>query len=299
MPSKWTRKVAAPVAAVAAGALLFAGGSQAAAASGTLSVSAARHLAQKLEQKQRRERSLVFTELGHAIRRSSNRIDFPYRDRSTSDVVCDARIVVVQTGSSRSADLKGVKCHGIPTEILNYEAVTRSLRNAVKAAAPDVRQSFKRYDKSLSQCDRVTVPKSHRKQVELLVKAGGVAAFYLPLRSQPDDFDVALHDVHGHDPSVTRGVAAWDRTLVLVDELPPAAAHACRAVREWADHNFSKDTAPADFDELKVVLHEFPVQYRTLDETAAYLHDQGVVPRVAKVFAPAGILALVDSNRTL
>ena len=299
MPSTWTRKVAAPVLAVAAGALLVAGGSPAAAASGTLSVSAAKKLAQKLEEKQRRERSLLFTDLGHAIRRSATRIDFPYRDRSTSDVLCVARIVVIQTGNKRSADIKGVKCHGIPTEILNYEAVTRSLRNAVKNARPDVRDSFARYDKSLSQCDKVTVPKRHRKEVDLLIKAGGVAAFYLPLRSQLDDFNVALHDVHGHDPSVTRGVEAWDRTLVLVDELPPAAAHACRAVRDWAANKFSKDTAPADFDELGVVLHQFPVQYKTLDETAAYLREQGVVPRVAKVFAPAGILKLVDSTRQL
>ena len=276
----------------------MAGGSPAAASSGELSVSAARKLAHKLELKQRRERSLVFTELGDAHRRSANRIDFPYRDRSSSDVLCIARIVVTQTGTKRSANLTDAKCHGIPTEILDFEAVTRALRNSVKAAAPDVRKSLTRYDRSLSQCYKVVVPKSHRKEVALLVKAGGVAAFYLPLRSQLDDFDVGLHDVHGHDPTMVRGVEAWDRTLVLIDQLPPAAAHACRAVREWADNHFSKDTAPADFDELKVVLDQFPVQYRTLNKTASYFADQGAVRRVAKVFAPAGILALVDKPRS-
>ena len=113
-------------------------------------MSAARHLAHKLEAEQRHKRSLVFTELGSAIRRSSTRIDFPYRDRSKSDVLCTARIVVVQTGSKRSADIKGVHCNGIPSEILSFEQVTRTLSHAVKQAAPDARKSLHEYDKSLS-----------------------------------------------------------------------------------------------------------------------------------------------------
>jgi hypothetical protein len=299
MPSTWTKKVAALVVAVVMGALLVAGGSPAVAASGTLSVSAAKKLAQKLVKKQRRERSLVFAQLGEPKRRSSTRIDFPYRDRSTSDVLCEARIVVVQTGSRRNADIRGAKCHGIPSEILSFEAVTRSLRKAVKAAGPDVRRSLNRYENSLPQCRKVDVPKARKGDARLLEKAGGEASFWLPLRSQLDDFDVALHDVHGRDPSMVRGVDAWDRTLVLVDELPPAAAQACRALREWADHNFSKDTAPADFDELKVVLHELPVQQKVLRETAAYMDDQGVVPKVASVFAPPGIIAVANPHPKL
>ena len=299
MRSTWTRKVAAPVVAVAVGALLVAGGSQAAASSGTLSVSVARHLAHKLEAKQRRERSLVFIELGKPHRRSSTRIDFPYRDRSTSDVLCTAKIVVVQTGSKRSADLRGAACHGIASEILGFERATRAVKHAVTDAAPDVRKSFDRYDKSLSQCDKVVVPKSRRDDVNLLVRAGGVAAFYLPLTTTLDDYDTALHDVHGHDPSMARGVQAWDKTLVLRDELPPAAAHACRAVRNWAANGFSDSSAPANFDELKVVVHQFKVQSKVLDKTARYLADQGAVAKVARVFAPAGMLALVDPNRSL
>jgi hypothetical protein len=299
MRSTWTRRVAAPIAAVAAGALLVAGGGQAAASSGTLSVSAARHLAHKLEAKQRKERSLVFTELGKPHRRSSTRIDFPYRDRSTSDVLCTATIVVVQNGSKRAADLRDAACHGIPSEILGFERATRAVKHAVTDAAPDVRKSFDRYDKSLSQCDTVVVPKNRRDDVDLLVKAGGVAAFYLPLRATLDDYDTALHDVHGHDPSMLRGVDAWDKVLVLRDELPPAAAHACRAVRDWAANGFSDDTAPANFDELRVVLHQFRVQSSKLDKTARYLAKQGAVAKVAAVFAPAGMLARVDPNRSL
>jgi hypothetical protein len=299
MRSTWTRKVALPIAAVAAGALIAAGGSEAAASNGSLSVSAARQLAHKLEAKQRRERSLVFIELGKPHRRSANRIDFPYRDRSTSDVLCTARIVVVQTGSKRSADLADVTCKGIPSEILDFEKATRDLRTAVTEAAPEVRKSLHRYDGSLSQCDKVVVPKRHRDEVDLLVRAGGVAAFYAPLRTTLDSFDTALHDVNGFDPSMVRGVKAWDRTLVLVDQLPAAANHACRAVREWAANHFSKDTAPADFEELAVVLHQFRVQSKVLDGTARYLAKQGAVARVAKVFAPAGILALIDPSRSL
>lgn len=297
MASTWTRTVAAPIAAAVAGMLIAAGGAQ--AASGTLSVSTARALAHKLEAKQRKQRSLVFTELGKPARRSATRIDFPYRDRSTRNVLCTGRIVVKQSGSHRSAELVDPSCHGIPSEILAFERATRHLRSAVTGAAPDVRASLERYDSSLSRCDDLVVPRDRRADVDLLLRAGGVAAFYRPLRATLDDFDTALHDVNGFDPTMVSGVKAWDKTLVLRDSLPAAANHACRAVRDWAANGFSKDTAPADFDRLAIVMRDFGPQYARLDEVVRYLHRQGAVKKVAAVFSPRGILALIDKSRSL
>src|SRR5438270_456546 len=82
---------------------------------------------------------------------------------------------------------------------------------AEAGVAPDVRKSLGRYDRSLSQCDKVVVPKNRRGDVDLLVRAGGAAAFYRPLRATLDDFDTALHDVNGFDPTMVRGVKAWDK----------------------------------------------------------------------------------------
>jgi hypothetical protein len=290
----WTRRVAAPIAAVAVAALFSVGASQAAASG--LSVSRAQKLAHKLELKQQRERSLVFTFVGDPVRRSSARIDFPYRDRSTADILCIAKIVVTQTGNSRSAKLQGAKCHGIPSEILNYEAVTRSLAHDVKVAGPDVRASLRKYDRAVANCSSVAVPKNRRKDVKLIFWAGGEQAFYGPLRTRLGDFETALKDVHGSDPGMTRGVEAWDRQLVLVDELPAAAADPCGAVKQWAANGFSDGTAPADFSELKVIRSQMKAQVKVLDETAAYFGEQGARPSAASAFSPTGLRAIVSGH---
>ena len=293
MPSKWTRKVAAPVVAVATAALLATGAAPASASSGGLTVKVARHLARKLEAKQRRERSLRFTELGDPHRRSSSRIDFPYHDRSTDDVLCSATIVVVQSGDSRNAEMRSVSCHGIPSEILSYEQVTRHMRHAVRKRASDVQRSTRDFSRSLDACNDVVVPRKHRDDVDVLFFLGGVRAFYTPIRSPLNDFDDALHAVHGEDPRVTRGVDAWDRTLVLLDEMPAAAADPCPAVREWAKHHFSDASAPADFGKARVVRHQLNVQSKILREVAKHLREEGVAPAIARAFAPAGLFKLL------
>lgn len=291
MRSTWTKKVAAPVVALAAGALVAAGGAQ--AATPTLTVKQARSLAKKLEAKQRKERPLVFQQLGHAVRRSSQRIDFSYRDRSKSHVLCVAKIVVVQTGSNRAADMRDAKCHGIPSEVLLFEKASRSLAQSVRALRSNVRQSQKRYTSSLAECDKVVVPKNRRHDVDLLVKSGGVYAFYSPLRARLGDFATEIHDINAGDPELRKGVAAWENTLVLFDSLPAASADPCAAVREWSNHGFSADTAPADFDELTIELDSLKSQSRKLDRAAKHLDDAGVFPGPAAAFAPNGLLAIV------
>jgi hypothetical protein len=292
MPSTWTRKVAASIVAVATLALL-ASAAGPAAADAALSVKSARHLAQKLADKQERERDLKFTHLGRAHRRSSNRIDFPYRDRSEEDVLCNATIVVTQSGSKRNAEIRDVECDGIPGEILAYEKVTRKMRHRVRDRDDEIRESVGDYVRAVERCDDLTVPSKRRDEVTLLFDTAGTRAFYAPIRGVLDDFNVALHDVNGEDPRVTRGVDAWDRTLVLFDELPNATKHPCRAVRRWADHDFSSDSAPADFDELRVIRKQFGAQEQILNETARHLAEAGVFPAIAKAFAPRGLRKLV------
>jgi hypothetical protein len=289
----WTRKVAASIVAAATMALLATGAGTAAAADNVLSVKAARNLAEKLEAKQREERSLKFTSLGKANRRSSRRIDFPYRDRSTRDVVCKATIVVVQTSEERNADLRGVRCDGISTELLDYERVTRRMRHRVREAGDEVRRSDREYAKALARCEELVVPKSRRDEVRLLFMLAERRAFYSPIRGRLDDFNVALHDVNGQDPRMVRGVDAWDRTLVLFDELPVATKSPCKAAREWAEEDYSSDSAPADFAELRVIRKQFGVQEDVLNETARYMRNNGVFPAIAAAFSPRGLRKLV------
>jgi hypothetical protein len=296
----WTRKVAAPVVAVAAAALFAAGGSQVAAStptvhasSATLSVSAAKSLAEKLRAEQKRKRSLLFTELSGPIRRSSSRIDFHYRDRSKSNVLCTARIVAVQTGSSRSAKFTNVSCHGIPGEVLAFESASRKLAGDVSAAGPGVRHSLHAYDNSLQECDKVVVPRNRRKDVDLLVDAGGVQAFFGPLRARLGDFARELHRIDAQDPVLVDGSRAWARTIVLLDQLPPAASDPCGAVREWSKNGFTQDTAPADFDVLAVVLRQMGEQNSMLHLVSRHLIDGGVVRGPAHAFTHDGLRAIV------
>jgi hypothetical protein len=137
------------------------------------------------------------------------------------------------------------------------------------------------------------VPKRRRDEVELLFDVAGTRAFYAPIRGRLDDFNVALHDVHGDDPRMTRGVDAWDRTLVLFDELPSSTKRPCRAVRRWAGHDYSSDSAPADFDQLQVIRKQFGVQEKILNETARHFAEAGAFPAIARAFAPRGLRALI------
>jgi hypothetical protein len=291
--SMWTRKVAALIVAAATAALLATGAGTAAASGDVLSVKVARHLAQKLEAKQHRDRSLKFSRLGDAHRVSSRRIDFRYRDRSTDDVLCKAKIVVVQSGDQRSADLRDVNCDGIPSEILAYERVTRKMRHRVRHAGDAVRKSDRDYLKAVERCDDLVVPHKRRDEVELIFDVAGTRAFYAPIRGILDRFNVALHAVNGQDPRMLRGVDAWDRTLVLFDETPAATRHPCKAVRTWAKDGYSSDAAPADFAKLKVIRKQFGVQEQVLDETARYFASAGAFPAIARAFAPIGLEALI------
>jgi hypothetical protein len=290
--STWTRRVAAPVAAVAAVTALLAVGTSEAAAS-TITVHQARALAEKIVAQQRHKRSLVYAQLGDPVRKSSSKIVFPYRDRSTSNVLCTARIVAVATSSSRRADLKDSQCNGIAGDVLAFERATRSLVHSVRVdLGAKVRKSRRHYRSSLAVCDQVSVPRSRRGDVKLLVRAGGAWAFYSPLRSRLGTFSSQIDNVSTGDPNLVRGQKAWDRTLVLFDSLPAAASNPCRAVKKWADNGFSSDTAPADFGELKVELSQFADQSRALDQVAKYLDDAGVRRTPARAFAPNGLLAL-------
>lgn len=292
MSSTLTRKVAGLV-AVAAAAAAVAIAAPAAGAS-TLSVSTARTLAHRLVVKQRQKRPLLFARLGHAVRHSSQRIDFGYSDRSTDNVLCTARIVVVQSGSSRHADLTGARCNGISSEVLGYESAARRLARYVADHASALRRSLRRYKRSLATCDQVAVPQSRAKDVDLLVAAGGTHALYAPIRSRLDTFSNDLHAVHATNPRLTRGLDAWDKALALVDELPAAAADPCAAVKRWADDNYSSDTAPADFGELKVEQKQLADEVTVLDQTAHYLFERGVLTRPAAAFSPSGLVAIAE-----
>lgn len=272
---------------------LLALGAAPAAADSALTFKSARHLAQKLADKQEQKRSLKFARLGHADRVSSNRIDFAYADRSSDDVLCNATIVVEQSGDHRTAELRDVECDGIPGEILAYERITRKMRHRARGQAKAVRQSVDDLERSLGKCDKVVVPRNRRDEVEVIVDLGRTRAFYAPLRATLDKFNIALHDVHGEDPRATRGIDAWDRTLVLIGQLPPATKRPCKAIAKWAENDFSDDSAPADFTQLKVIRQQFGAQEKILNEASDYLGEAGVFPAIARAFAPRGLRALI------
>lgn len=285
----WTKKVAAPIAAVVTTIAFLALAAGPAAAADGLTVHKARQLAHKLVVKQRRERSLVFTHLARPIRRSANRIDFRYEDRSTADVLCRARIVVRQTSGSRNADLVGAKCHGIPSDVLAYERLTRRLANSLPDFAKRVSRSLGRYDKGVADCDYIAVPKNRADEVDLLFDLGFTYAFYKPLRTRLGTFVTGLHDVRPSDPELMTGMESWENFLILFDELDPATHDPCATLKEWAGNDFSDETAPADFGELRVERQELRDQARTLRRVARHLAEQGVVRRTAVRFSPTGI----------
>jgi hypothetical protein len=207
--------------------------------------------------------------------------------------------VVVQTSTRRSAKIVGSRCHGIPSEVLDFERASKAFARSVDRVAPDVRESLRRYQRSVDRCDKLDVPRRFRGDVRALFTTGGVRAFLDPLRSRIHDFVDALDSIDPQDPFLINGTTAWDRLVTLDESMPPATANVCGSLRRWSKSGFDPDEAPADFDVLRVIRRGIRKQDEVIARTALHMLRVGVVRNAAADFTPEGILAVVDPKLAL
>lgn len=250
----------------------------------------ARKFAVKLARSVAKERQVVAWHLSPAVKVRRTRVVFLYDDRNRDNVFCIAKIVVEQTARTRSVTLGGGRCNIVPDEALAMEKATNAVIRAVRLKIDAVRRSINAYDRSLDACEGLVVPRGRHEDTEALVEAGHLLATYSPILAQLDGFVTGLQDVQPEDPDLIRGVVAWRRFLTLLQAMPPVAADACSAVREWAANSYAPEAAPTDFAALRDALEATGRQVRAIQRTAERLATLGVLPHPVLGFDPYGLL---------
>jgi hypothetical protein len=217
---------------------------------------------------------------------------FIYSDRSRQEVFCTARLVVEQSSTRRSAFLSAPRCNPIPPEALEMERATSALIRAVQGQAADVRRSIRAYEKDLDECEGLVVPRSRHEEVDLLYEAGQLHAAYDPLLIHIDAFVTRLQGIQPDDPELIKGVVWWRRLVTALDALPDVTARPCRAILDWAETNYSNETAPVDFPSLIASLAAMERHERGILRAASRLSELGISQRIVPGFTPEGILVL-------
>src|SRR5215208_2573295 len=148
----------------AAAAIAFGGAATADAK--VLAYKDAKALAKRLAEKQVRGRNVVSFHLQRASRLSATKLVFPYDDRTASNVFCTARVVVISRTSGRFTRIKarfaGVRCAGIPSEVLEFEALTRRAQRDLRANTSETLDALEVVRRSSRACRNVSVPRSRQ-----------------------------------------------------------------------------------------------------------------------------------------
>jgi hypothetical protein len=155
-----------------------------------------------------------------------------------------------------------------------------------------VRRSVRGYEKDLDDCEGLVVPRSRHEEVELLYEAGEIQAAFDPLLTHLDAFVTRLQEIQPEDPELVRGVVWWRRLVTAIAALPEPSARPCEAILNWADTNYSNETAPVDFPSLAAAINGMERQERGILRAATRLADLGISQRIVPGFTPEGLLVL-------
>jgi hypothetical protein len=265
---------------------------QSAAAFPPLTEASAQRLALKLARSVARKRGVRSWQLSEALSVRANRVVFEYADRNRQEVFCTARLVVERSSTRRRAFLSAPTCAGIPAEALEMEDATSALVRAVAGQRADIRLSVRRYEKDLRACEGLVVPRSRHAEVDALYEAGELLAVFDPLLVHLDAFATRLQEIQPEDAELARGVVWWRRIVTTIGSIPRVTLRPCTAVLQWANDNYSTDTAPADFAELQRLIDAAETQNRGIFRAAEHLAELGIAPRLVVGFTPEGLLGL-------
>ncbi|HEX8054845.1 MAG TPA: hypothetical protein VF517_17805 [Thermoleophilaceae bacterium] len=256
-----------------------------------LTEASARRLALKLARSVAHKRNVRSWQLSEALSVRPNRVVFGYADRNRKEVFCTARLVVERSATRRRAFISAPECAGIPGEALEIERATSAVVRAVAGQRPDARLSVRRYEKDLRDCEGLVVPRGRHAEVELLYDAGATLASVDPLLTHLDAFVTRLQDIQPEDTELASGVVWWRRLITSLGSLPRTTLRPCTAILEWANDNYSTDTAPVDFAELQRTLDTLKRENRGILRAAEHLAELGVAPRLSAGFTPDVLIA--------
>jgi hypothetical protein len=277
----------------------FALGGVATAEAKTLSYGDAKVLAKKLAEKQVRGRNVVSFHLQRPVRVSATQLVFPYDDRTKDNVFCTAAVVVKSTTSGRFTTIKArftqVKCNGIPSEVLRFEALTRRAQRDLRTNTAATVDALDAVGRSARACRNVSVPKSKARDAQALFDIALVEALERPNDAAVGNFVGALVDADVSNPTLAAGAAAWADYLATVRALPDVS-NPCGLVKNWKAAGFAAGAAPIDFAAYRSLDRRAARDTRTIEKAASLMLRRGAFPNAAVGFTPDGLLLQVGAK---
>jgi hypothetical protein len=271
----------------------FALGGVATAQAKGLSYADAKVLAKRLAERQVRGRNVVSFHLQRATRQGPLRLVFPYDDRTADHVFCTARVIVSQTTSGRFTNIKarfaGVRCAGIPSEVLRFEALTRQAQRDLRtntAATVDALDAVKR---SSNRCKNLTVPRSRGDEAQALFDIALVRALEGPNDAAVGNFVASLLDANAGDSTLAAGASGWADYLATVRALPEVPDW-CAALKSWKRAGFAAGAAPIDFAAYRALDRRAARDIRAIERAASLMLSRGAFPNASVGFTPDGLL---------
>ena len=283
------RLMAALVCALAA----FAIGGVATAQAKVLPFKTAKTLAKRLANKQVRGRDVVSFHLLLPRRVGDSRIVFQYDDRTASHVFCTALLIVDQRVRGRftttSARFSGSSCHGIPSEVLRFEAITRDAQRAVRANTLATLDRVDALNRSARRCRSVPVPSSRTDEANALFDIALIEALEQPNDAAVGGFATRLLLVNAKNATLRAGAAGWADYVATVRALPQVS-DPCASLKAWASDGFTSADAPVDFAAYRALDRRAAVDQRAITRAARRMAAAGAFPNAVVGFTPKGLL---------
>lgn len=275
-------------------AVLLALGGVASAEAKPLSSRTAKVLAKRLAQRQVQGRDVVSWHLIDPRRSGPNRIIFQYDDRTTANVYCTARLIVSSSTRGRitttRARFAGQRCAGIPSEVLEFESLTRHAQRELRANTAETVDRLDAVRRAARRCRTVRVPQSKRDEAQLLFDFATAEALEQPNDAAIGSFVAGLVDADASNPILADAAAGWADYLSLLRALPQID-DPCAMLRGWARGGFTASTAPIDFAEARRIDRRSEVADRAIEKAALFMAERGVFPNAVIGFTPGGLLS--------
>jgi hypothetical protein len=274
-------------------AILLALGGAATAEAKPLSYRTAKALAKRLAQRQVHGRSVVSWHLLTSQRVGPNRIVFAYDDRTTANVFCRARLIVSSSTRGRTtttrARFAGQRCAGIPSEVLQFEALTRSAQRELRANTAETVDRLDAVRRAVRTCRAVRVPRSKRHDAQALFDIATVEALEQPNDAAVGTFVASLADVDASNATLAAGAAGWADYLAIIRSLPQVDSP-CGLLKSWASAGYTAASAPIDFAEFRRLDRRSSVDEGVIDKAATLMAERGAFPNAVIGFTPGGLL---------
>jgi hypothetical protein len=285
-----TKRLTAALLCVAAS---FAIGGVATAQAKSLPYKTAKTLAKRLAEKQVKGRDVVSFHLLLPRRVGDSRIVFQYDDRTTANVFCTALVVVDQRVSGRvtkiGARFTAQDCHGIPSEVLKFEAITRTAQRELRANTAPTVEAVDAVKASARRCRAVKVPRSKRDEASALFDIALVEALERPNAAAVGRFAAGLLAVKAKNATLAAAALAWADYAATVTALPDVT-DPCGLVKAWGKAGFAADKAPIDFAAYRALDRRAAVDRQAIRRGARLLAKDGVFPNAVVGFTPSGLL---------